>query len=420
MADHVHPGQTEQIVKDAPRSNLYAARTAICFMNVNDDRGDETVYRKLCNALEADSRVETINAPTQDPSAFDRPSFALFGPYEDHEFSSKEDRPPDPSTHTHGFSFSDPIVFEAHAPRRVQPTFDDFDRIPADSYWAAWDGIALVVIWKLEDIWKTNGDFDQLDIDKVSYNLTPSGGLLVQTVLKDAAEKCGYELTTTPCSPNCGYTFAHTGLFVRTVDYEHYGQNAIFEKKSEESFARVCLPVIDDSPADAAEELQREVGFITRIFAEMRSEGRTAVAAGRLIQYDVRKLLRLNYQRADISARPFYRTFKSRWSTRRWQQQTRRLMARMWLTLATLDEARQDWAYLKYLYDNAAEDGNKGAVFDSEYINEINSTSAIDVSEARSALDRITNTLDTKAVVLATSAGAIFGALIGALAAHFI
>jgi hypothetical protein len=171
---------------------------------------------------------------------------------------------------------------------------------------------------------------------------------------------------------------------------------------------------------EVVNELHSKLCFVTRIFAEMRSEGRTAVAAARLAQFDLRKLLAINYERASIGAQPVRRTLKERWSTRRWRQTTRQLIARMWLTLATLDGARQDWTRLKYLYDDAIGDDNVGIVFANEYDHEVHATSAIDVTEVRSALERITNSLDMRALILATCLGAVVGALIGALAGSLL
>src|SRR6266536_2608162 len=116
----------------------YAARAAMCFMSVDGEGDDSALYKKLCDALRADSRVETLNCPEQDPSGFYRPTFSMFGP-DDDQLPIRHDHAPDPSSHTHAFNFREPIIVEVHSPRRLQPTFEDFDRIPADRYWAAWD-----------------------------------------------------------------------------------------------------------------------------------------------------------------------------------------------------------------------------------------------------------------------------------------
>jgi hypothetical protein len=410
----VSPDLTERHdAKDATPNKLpYAARVGISFIEVDADGDDGELYGLLCTTLRADSRIEWITSPTQDKNAFERPSFASF----DTDESGGNDTP-DPATHVHAFHFQEPITFEVNVPRRVQPHFEDFDGIPASRYWAAWDGIALVVLWQLEDFQASGSPSHELSIDDVFNSVTPSGGLIVQKVLEDAAKSCGFTLTSTPCSPNCSYTFAHTSLSVETVGYD---EEAMFEEDEDESFARVSLPVMEDSPTAAVDELYRKLALITRIFAEMRSEGRTAIAAGSSGRYDLRTLLNLNYERAKIGAQPFRKTFKARRNTRHWRSASRLLIARMWLTLATLDRARQSWSRLRYIYDATADGENIGVVFSNEYGHEVHGTSEVDVSEVRSALERITNSLDSRALILATCAGAVVGAVIGAIVGSLI
>ena len=410
----IMPSTTDTNVSEdsASGSPPYVARAAISFLEVEDDGDNDELYNQLCSTLQADSRIESIRSPIQDEHSFERPAFAAL---DDASVANDEESALDPANHIHAFHFRDPIVFEVRAPRRVQPHFEDFDNIPASRYWAAWDGVALVVLWQLEDFQKSGRPVDELSTDDVLDGLTPSGGLIVQKILEDAARNCGCTLTSTPCSPNCSYTFAHTGLSVEPVSFD---EEEAFEQGEGESFARVVIPVLEDSPMEVVSELHSKLAFVTRIFAEMRGEGRAAVGAGRLGRYDLRKLLNLNYQRASIGAQPLRNTLKARWVIRRWRRTSRLLIARMWLTLATLDRARQNWSRLKYIYDDAAIDNNRGIVFNSEYEHEVHGTSEVDASEVRSALERITNTPDSRALILSTGVGAVVGAVIGAIVGH--
>lgn len=146
----------------------------------------------------------------------------------------------------------------------------------------------------------------------------------------------------------------------------------------------------------------------------------TYVAAAQLAHTDLQELLEVNYSRARINAEPLRRTLPVRWIDRNWRKRTRKLIARMWYTLIIVDGARRNWSNLRYAYDGIAERYNLGIVFEPEYAAEVHSTSAIDVKETRSALERITNSLDTRALILATCLGAIVGALIGALVGSLI
>jgi len=67
-----NPGQSE--IQHAP----YAARAAICFLEVEDEGDDIGLYNKLCAVLREDSRIEALEIPVQSSNAFDRPRFSIF------------------------------------------------------------------------------------------------------------------------------------------------------------------------------------------------------------------------------------------------------------------------------------------------------------------------------------------------------
>jgi hypothetical protein len=92
----------------------------------------------------------------------------------------------------------------------------------------------------------------------------------------------------------------------------------------------------------------------------------------------------------------------------------------MWLTLATLNNSREKWEDLKYIYDDSAEDNNVGIILAREYEHEVHAVSAIDVTEVKAVLERITDSMDSRALTLVTGVGAVFGALIGVIIGHFI
>jgi uncharacterized membrane protein len=85
-----------------------------------------------------------------------------------------------------------------------------------------------------------------------------------------------------------------------------------------------------------------------------------------------------------------------------------------------MENVRGNWARVKQIYDESATNRNVGVVFGSEYELGAGAVSTIDVTEARSAIDRVTGSLDIRALVVATAIGAIVGALLGALVGHFI
>jgi hypothetical protein len=398
-----HRADEEHQEREYRKPIPYFGRAAVCFLAVGPDGDDQQLYEDLVNTLKADPRVETVDSPAASRQEFSRPTLTSFGSFTDDE-SVDEGEAPDPFSHLHFFTFGRPILLEIRSPKRLQRQYAGFKQIPTDKYWAAWDGITLVVVWEIERV--HGRAIDENDFFRA---LSPSAGLLVQDVLKEAAEKAGTEFRTIACSPNCDYTFSHSNLVLNTVGED---EETVFS--AEEGVIEVDLGS-EHAPGVAARELYQAVSFVGRAFARVRSDSRTMQSAAWHTHIDVAKLLQLDYERAVLGAKPFLKALPERWKSRRWRRIARQLVAQISLDLATLEHVRADLARFRKIYDDAAQDANSGLVFKHEYELGLGIISTIEVSEARSAVDRVTASLDTRALVLATSLGAIVGALIGAV-----
>lgn len=399
---------TQSLRRSPARRQPYVGRAAICFMAVGPKGNDAELYNRLIRILKDDSRVENVEAASAGSQAFRRPVLTSFGSFVDDE-SVDEDEAPDPFSHLHAFRFSRPIVLQVRSPRRLQRKFGPFQTIPADRYWAAWDGLTLVVLWKVEEPEAESSD-EELDEFDFIDSLSPSGGLLVQDILNEAAEKCETDFHVVACSSECDYTFAHSTLLVKTIGND--GETHFDDE--EDGVVHVDLAA-EHTPASAVEELHDVIEFSVRAFANLRSDVKTMAEAADLAREDVTELLHLNYERAALSAKPVLKSLPERWKTRKWRSKARQLVARICLDLATLEHVRSDWIRMKHIYDDSARDHNVKVVFENEYDLGLNVVSTLEVSEARSAIDRVTNSLDMRSLILATALGAIFGALIGAV-----
>lgn len=402
----VQEGDLAVIREDAEMP--YVGRAAICFMPVEAAGDDAALYAELTQALKDDPRVETVVAPPSDEQEFMRPILSSFGSFEDDE-SVDDNAAPDPFSHLHPFTFRFPILLQVRSPRRLQRKYDSFTHIPADLYWAAWDGLTLVALWEPEVA--KDGDAGTLEISDLHKSLSPSGGLLIQDILEDVSKKCEADFRTVPCSPNCGYTFAHSNLVIRTIGKDN---ETVFHDRDDDGLIHVALAT-KHTPRAAVLELLFALQFTGRVFARLRSDGRTMDSAARLAHRDVSDLLQLNYERAVLSTKPILRSLVERFRARHWRRQARMLVARISLDLVTLERARSDWARTRALYDDSAQSRNSGVVFKREYELGVSAVSTIEVREPQSAIERVTGSLDTRALVLATALGAIVGALIGAI-----
>lgn len=387
-------------------SSDYAARVGVALLTlpaiepidggrqVHVDIGD--VYPNLLEALRSDARVKELDAPTPGKNETSARGFSTAGRSE-HAISDA--RPSMPHQHVHGAAFKYPITMLIQVPKRLQPQSQGLEAIPAEEYWAAWDGVELIVLWSNEDEKKRFGYF---------------GGFAVLDVLEKATDAAGYGLHVQPCGSSCSYPFAHRDLLVSA---NGNASEATLEEIDEWTAKIVCPSTAE--PLRLVRSLSIQFSFCVHIFASMRSHGASVWQTERLARRDLGKLLRLQYESADLRAQPILRSLKSRWKSRSIARDTARLTAGLWLCLATLEENQRGWTEDKYIYEaNAARNGF-GLVFGVEYPQEVNSVRSLEVSSLRAAVQQMSARADTRLVVLATAGGALAGALVGGLVSLF-
>ena len=236
--------------------------------------------------------------------------------------------------------------------------------------------------------------------------------MIVQQVLKDAAAKCDHDFRTIECSPTCRYTFSHADLVLKSVGPD--GETFFHDESHDFPFTKVDLSTEYD-PTDELLELYNELQFSAKAFAAMTCDTEVMTSMAELAHEDAARLLRLNYRRANVGAQRFWKSLAGLWRLRGWKRRARRYMARINLALATLEQLRSDWLQFKGIYDRSAKDENNGTVFKYEYDLSVEFISTLEIAEVRSAIGHLTESLDTRALVLATSVGAIAGAIVGAL-----
>ena len=114
--------------------------------------------------------------------------------------------------HFHVLSLSDPIEFRVTVARENQQPFQGWNEFPTGSYWCAWDGIVLIVLW------------EQSSDERVSR----SAGRIVADVVNRAAVKAGLRTYNQACSPGCGNIFGHTDAIITTRGSLHSSPRGVF------------------------------------------------------------------------------------------------------------------------------------------------------------------------------------------------
>jgi hypothetical protein len=246
--------------------------------------------------------------------------------------------------------------------------------------------------------------------------LGDSGGRVVLHVLKEAADKAGAAAVSEPCGPNCSYPFAHAKLSLRSSE----------KSSSDLTFSGTGASAVDvfisgmSGIEDALTKLFAQVSFAGWCFASMRSESRTMQEIDEFARNDLTTLLSIYY--GSVTRKFSFRRqdFRRWWSQRKWASTANKLIARLWLAVATIEGRRLDWTNVKFVYDGFATRTGVGVVFESEYAQDVNVINHIDISGIKSAIDHASSRLDTKSLAFATTVAAVVGALVGVIVGAII
>lgn len=398
---------------------VYVARMAVCGLVIAPDDIGDKVYGEIVGELEKDPRVDTIRSAESGSNTFYQVPLAGFESGDEGDYDAEEEGSdisdgclvPDPASHIHTLSFRKPILMHIRAPKRLQEPFGDFNSIPSEEYWAAWDGLTLMVVWRILEDGRLR-KVDERDIVRAS---SPAGGLIAQRVLSEAAANSGYRVQTLECSPNCNYTFSHADMLVSTAgpDIE-----ILFSQELKDgNTVRVEVPAGHD-PEYIAYMLLKRVDLASHAFAVIRCDSEAMQQAFFHASSDTASLLRLNYERALVVTTPFPMSLVLRWRQRRWKRDARRYIARIRLSLATIERLRSHSARYRGIYTRSAKDA--GGIFDYEFGLSVESMSTVEIAEIRSSIENLTQSFDTNALVLATAIAAIVGAIVGAVVATLL
>jgi len=382
----------------------YVARVGICMLNdqvVHDDRKDS--LRKVIASLKADPRIKDLLDLDLKRVSLYRPKFATGGVDSIPDFFTGV--PISPSVHLHALEIDPPLQFTVQIPRRLQVEEGLSERsAPSEEYLVVWDGIVLVVLWKLEG--------------ERPYGIL--GGAAVIRLLEEIAEKSGKSVYIQPCSPSCNYPFAHRDIQVISPGEQESPEQEACLKETDRWRVVLELGSKPRTPYDTASAVYSEVAFVSRWFARMRSDGKAMSEVERAARRDLRELLNIYHARTLVAPLSNPKSWKDRWKQRGWRSNSKRLVARLWLALSALESRRHDWANSMFAYDKTASRQGRGLIFHSEYEDQVNYVAAMDVSSIESSVEYAASHLDTRSVVVATAAGAIAGAIIGAMVAGII
>lgn len=377
----------------------YMARAALCMLSGPRNDTPEKEVEKVIELLRKDPRIREI-WDVKDQATETR-QLSLSSAGIDKHSAYPSGLPISDIRHIHVAQTRSPLQFSVQVPRRVQAGDGNEDKIPSDTYWVAWDGVLLVVLWRHEEPGKPGA----------------LGGKIVIDILREIVRKTGQRLWIQPCGPSCNYPFAHRDILVLPLDSS--SSDPTFEKTGQWQVSVNLIGETDDAQASVAKLFAQLSRTATR-YAELRSDGRAIEETEKSARKDLRELLKLYNRRAEAGSPWSIKSWPDRWRMRGWRRQAARLITRLWISLATLESRRHNWNTAKYYYEGAGREDSSIIVFEPEYEDQVNAVDSIEVESIDSSVKYAASRLDTGSVVSATAAGAVAGAVIGALVAALL
>ncbi|MER7542042.1 hypothetical protein ABTW95_03445 [Spirillospora sp. NPDC127506] len=292
-----------------------------------------------------------------------------------------------------------PILFKVRVPEKNQPKHHGADDVPSDTYWAAWDGIVLVVLWD------QNTEIEPL-----------SGGHIVARILEDAVEALGDSLYEQACSPACKNIFLHTSMLLSYDVDELMEEDILVTKQANEGVVEVTLPnFVAESEFETVDWLHSNLDGIGRHFGQVKNYARRLMDIESAIDKEVVHLLQHYYSHARLMDLPMRKSYRLRWKGRRWRRHARYVLAGIWLSLANIEAMKRQWGDAYRDYQGYMDDCGVNLIFAGDVHDDVEVVSALDMEYAASAIRQVSTTLDNRLNAIAAGGGAIAGGVAGAL-----
>lgn len=368
----------------------YALRVGIALCVVPDHPNDEMLgsfQRKLVLAFKEDSRLVGLRTPEGGSKPRDLVVSATLP-----DESIEQDREaPALDAHNHILELSEPISFQVflnHGP-------SERDSGLVTSYWVAWDGIAVSVMWD------AHGAVSPFSADE---------GTLVFDLIATLTKEAGLKLRLQPCGDVCDYPFAHNEAIL-TPGANH---SDFPVTRTSETAIEVACPQVR-TPHALIRELSTAVNYTATVFSSLRSYGETVRQSETHARAELSEALVLQYEREQSSSTGFLRSVGRRWKRRKHNQKISRLIANLWLRLATIEASTSKWQDERYAFDSLLPRAGLAQIFAHEYPQQVTMMKSVRTANLEASVSQLTSRSDSRLVAIATVMGAMGGAVAAAL-----
>lgn len=291
------------------------------------------------------------------------------------------------------------LQFKIAMPIKNQPLYRGADDVPSENYDVAWNGVCLVVQWAQKD-----------------QRATLSGGHVVLTVLAEVVANAGYDLRVQACTRACQFKFMHVDVLTFVGD-DPPGDE--YHRHPSPLPGQVVHTPRDGSagPGPTLRGLFADIAYPLERFASLVNiKNHISLAEARARDHND-ALLALAYHKAVRPSLGSIAGVRQRWAQRSGRAEVRRLIASVWIQLATMERLTREWGPELRLLETQWSVKGIATLFndrelDAEYIE------GLDLTLLRTSLEDSARRLDTNVLTVATAASAL-GAVAGGVAGVF-
>ncbi|MFJ4785698.1 hypothetical protein [Streptomyces sp. NPDC088794] len=368
-------------------SDTFLCRIGTIFLLSPEKKEFDEYANDLKGALQDDPRVQWVKQPRLNTDFCSH--LAVYPNSE----NSNSDAVMHGSDALRAVQLDRPLLFKIVVPIKNQPKHHHADDIPTDTYWIAWDGVVVMVLWRHE-----------------ATSIPQSGGQIVMQVLEQACEAIGLGAFNQACSPACTNVFMHSDLIVRQLE----DANDCKVESVDRTTVNITAPVSDE-PEGVLFDLFYTFGRTSLIFARQKNLGRRIIDLEAEAWGRASHLLSHYSAHVEASAAPIRKRIKMRWGNRGWRREVRSLSAQTWVCMTGIEVMMRRWSELKNDFSDEVSEGSSMPIFEMDYSDEVKVIESIDLSRLESVSNQVESRLDNRLISFATAGGAISGAITGAL-----
>jgi hypothetical protein len=214
------------------------------------------------------------------------------------------------------------------------------------------------------------------------------------------------------CNPDCTHLFVHASI--RMVRENTESDRIEFQPGTRYGEQIALIP---ERFNDGEMFVFANLKIIGQQFMLMKNNGRRILEIEKHCRLALSELLEIAYVRARSGGASLRSRAKARWVNRGWRKASRQRISEVWLCLANIELLRREWDELRLKFEESAEEGGRGRIFERDHSGEVGAVGNLDLNLISGSAQEAAERLDNRALLVVTGVAAVSGALGGAVVA---